>query len=72
MSSERPFSHLSSGGGDQAVDIQRYADALRRGARVIVAIAVVVTVAVVVISKSLPKTYNASATIVYNPSSTVL
>ena len=38
----------------------------------IIAIAVVVTIAVVAISKTLPKTYNASATIVYNPSSTVL
>src|SRR5271166_1784576 len=72
MSSERPFSHLSQGGGDQAVDVQRYADALRRGAWMIIGIAVVVTIAVVVISKTLPKTYDASATIVYNPSSTVL
>ncbi len=71
-SSERPFSHLTPGAGDQAVDIQRYAEALRRGSRWIITIAVIVTVAVVVISKTLPKTYNASATIVYNPSSTVL
>src|ERR1700676_35191 len=71
-SPERPFPPLAPGFADQAVDIQRYAQALRRGSRLIAAIAIVVTVGVVLISKSLPKTYHASATIVYNPSSTVL
>jgi capsular exopolysaccharide synthesis family protein len=71
-SPERPFPQLAAGFGDQAVDIQRYVQALRRGAKLIAAIAIVVTVGVVLISKSLPKTYRASATIVYNPSSTVL
>ena len=71
-SPERPFPPLAPGFSDQAVDIQRYAQALRRGAKLIAAIAIVVTVGVVIFSKTLPKTYHASATIVYNPTSTVL
>src|ERR1700732_709849 len=72
MSSPEPFPPISSGFADQSVDIQRYSEALRRGFRPIAAIAILVTVAVVLGSKTLPKTYNAAATVVYNPSSTVL
>jgi capsular exopolysaccharide synthesis family protein len=58
--------------GDQAVDVRRYFDALRRGAWLIAAIVVVVTVVVVLTSIALPKTYKASARLVYNPSSSLL
>ncbi len=58
--------------GDQAVDVRRYADALRRSAWKIAAVALAVTVVVVVVSKTLPKTYSASARLIYNPSSSVL
>lgn len=64
----------SSAGGfaDQPVDVRRYLDALRRGARVIVAIALVVTVAVALVSRALPKSYGASAHIIYNPTTSPL
>lgn len=71
-SPERPFSHLGTGFADQAVDIQRYIDALRRSARLIAAITIIVTVAVVAISHTLSKSYKASASIVYNPTATLL
>ena len=57
---------------DQAVNVQRYYDALRRGAWLIVAIVVVVTGVVLILSLSAAKTYQASAGIVYNPTTTVL
>jgi capsular exopolysaccharide synthesis family protein len=58
--------------GDQAVDVRRYIDALRRSAWEIAVVAAIVTVVVVGISKSLTKTYSASARLIYNPSSSVL
>ena len=69
---ERSFSPQGAGFGDQAVDVQRYFDALRRNGRTIIAIAVAVTVVVFVFTHLLPKTYRASSTVVYNPNSTVL
>jgi Mrp family chromosome partitioning ATPase len=71
-SPERPFSQPVTGLADQAVDVQRYFDALRRGGRLIAVIAIVVTLAVVLISYSLPKSYKASASVVYNPTATLL
>ena len=58
--------------GDQAVDVRRYVDALRRGLPLIVAVAILVTVVVGAVSSALPKTYNATARLVYNPASSVL
>jgi capsular exopolysaccharide synthesis family protein len=58
--------------GDQAVNSRRYLDALRRGAWLIGVIVVVVTGVVAVVSLIAHKTYSASASIVYNPSSAVL
>jgi succinoglycan biosynthesis transport protein ExoP len=58
--------------GDQAVDVRRYVDALRRGAWLIAAIAIIVTLVVIAVSATLPKTYTASARLVYNPTSSVL
>jgi capsular exopolysaccharide synthesis family protein len=63
---------MPTGFTDQSVDVQRYFDALRRGIWVIVAITAVVSIAVLAISIKLPKTYQASVDIVYNPAATVL
>lgn len=71
-SPDRPLSNPGTGFADQAVDVQRYFAALRRGARLIAAIAIVVTVAVLLISRALPKSYRASASVVYNPTATLL
>ncbi|HYM44595.1 MAG TPA: polysaccharide biosynthesis tyrosine autokinase [Solirubrobacteraceae bacterium] len=71
-SPERPSSPLPTGFADQPVDAQRYLGALRRGIRLIAAIMIVVTVAVLAISLELPKTYRASVDIVYNPAATLL
>jgi capsular exopolysaccharide synthesis family protein len=57
---------------DQAVDVRRYVDALRRGAGLIAVIVVVVTVAVALVSEILPKTYKATANVIYNPATTPL
>jgi capsular exopolysaccharide synthesis family protein len=57
---------------DESVDIQRYAAALRRNWWRILAVVVVVTAAVVAIAYALPKTYSASATVVFNPNATLL
>jgi capsular exopolysaccharide synthesis family protein len=65
-------SQVSNRLGDQAVDVRRYVDALRRGAPLIAALATVVTVVVVAVSSALPKIYAASARLVYNPASSVL
>jgi Mrp family chromosome partitioning ATPase/capsular polysaccharide biosynthesis protein len=58
--------------GDQAVDVRRYFDALRRGSKLIVAIAVIVTVIVALVSTILPKSYQATAHIIYSPANTPL
>ncbi len=63
---------LGQGLADQAVNVRRYTDALARGAWLIAAIVVVVTGIVLAISLTSQKTYQASASIVYNPSSTIL
>jgi succinoglycan biosynthesis transport protein ExoP len=69
---DRPLSSLGTGFADQAVDVRRYFDALRRGAWTIGTIVIIFTVAVVAIARALPKSYQASAQIVYNPTTTVL
>src|SRR5271165_847196 len=58
--------------GDQPIDVRRYVDAVRRGAPLIVAIVIIVTLLVFALSKTLPKTYTASTRLVYNPASSVL
>src|SRR5918992_1515194 len=50
---------------EERVDVRRYLDALRRSRPLIVAIVVLMTGAVVVVSLALPDTYRASARIVF-------
>jgi capsular exopolysaccharide synthesis family protein len=50
--------------GDQPVDVRRYLGALRRGAWLIALIVVPLTLTVLVVSLTLPKTYRATAKIV--------
>jgi Mrp family chromosome partitioning ATPase/capsular polysaccharide biosynthesis protein len=68
----QPQSHPVASFGDQAVDVRRYFEALRRGIKLILLIAVVVTLLVVLISTALPKSYQATAHIIYNPANTPL
>jgi capsular exopolysaccharide synthesis family protein len=70
-SPERPSSPLPTGFSDQPVDAQRYLGALRRGIWLIATIVIVTTLAVLVISLGIPKTYRASTDIVYNPAATL-
>jgi capsular exopolysaccharide synthesis family protein len=65
---ERGLASLS----DQAVDVRRYVDALRRGAWLIALLALVATAVVVAVTESLPKTYSASARLIYNPTSSLI
>jgi capsular exopolysaccharide synthesis family protein len=58
--------------GDEAVDVRRYVDVLRRNARLIAAIVVLVTAVVLAVSSAFPKSYKASARLVYNPTLSVL
>ncbi len=60
------------GFSDQAVDVRRYVEALRRGVPLIVGIVILVTLLVIAVSSALPKTYRTSARLVYNPQSSVL
>ena len=69
---ESPLSSPGTGLADQAVDVRRYFDALRRGAPLIAVIAVVATVVVFLFTHTLPKAYKASSNIVYNPAATLL
>jgi succinoglycan biosynthesis transport protein ExoP len=69
---EHQASNLGTGFSDQAVDVRRYSEALRHGVPLITAIAIVLTSVVIVLSLSLPKTYEASVQIVYNPTATLL
>jgi capsular exopolysaccharide synthesis family protein len=71
-SSEQSFGGLGTGFADQAVNVRRYTDALRRGAWLIAVIVAIVTGIVLIVSLSTHKTYQASASIIYNPVSTVL
>jgi len=72
MSSREPTGRATgSAFADQAVNVRRYVDAIRRGAWLIAVIAVTVTVLVLVISLAAAKIYKASASVVYNPTSTV-
>jgi polysaccharide biosynthesis transport protein len=71
-STETPSPQPGAGFVDQAVDVHRFAAALRRGAWLIAAIVIVMTTVVLVISLALPKTYKASVDIVYNPAATLL
>lgn len=71
-SSEHSNGSLAQGFADQAINVRRYTDALMRGAWLIAAIVVAVTAIVLVISLTTQKTYQASASIIYNPASTVL
>jgi succinoglycan biosynthesis transport protein ExoP len=72
MSSNEPVGGPGPGFADQAINVRRYTDALLRGAWLIAAIVAVVTVVVLAISLATHKTYQASASIIYNPASTVL
>lgn len=71
-SPERPVFPVPAAFADEPVDARRYLDALRRGIWLIVAIAAFVTAAVLAVSLNLPKTYQASTDIVYNPAATEL
>jgi capsular exopolysaccharide synthesis family protein len=58
--------------GDQSVDVRRYVEALRRAALAIGLVAVIVTLIVMIVAETLPKTYEASARLIYNPSSSLI
>ncbi|HEY2767192.1 MAG TPA: P-loop NTPase [Solirubrobacteraceae bacterium] len=73
MSYERELPASSSASfSDQAVDVRRYFDALRGGWKLILGIAVTVTVLVGLLSSLLPKSYQTSGNVIYNPSNTPL
>jgi Mrp family chromosome partitioning ATPase/capsular polysaccharide biosynthesis protein len=50
--------------GEEAIELRRYADALRRGAPLIAALVVALAVSTYLVSKALPKRYTAEARIV--------
>src|SRR5262245_50289585 len=63
----QPFSSHASGrsrGSEEQIEVRRYLDALRRGRWLILGIAAVLTAATALVSTSLPKRYQATATIV--------
>ncbi len=65
------------GGGDgqistEAVDVRRYMEALRRSRRLILAIIVALTGTVLALSLALPKNYEATATLLFQPDTTFL
>src|SRR5438034_1017647 len=67
MSSREPTGRATgSAFADQAVNVRRYVDAIRRGAWLIAVIAVTVTVLVLVISLAAAKIYKASASVGYD------
>jgi succinoglycan biosynthesis transport protein ExoP len=68
----QPPSGPAAGFGDQAVDVRRYFEALRGGIKLICLIAVFVTLVVVLISTTLPKSYQTSGDVIYNPANTPL
>jgi polysaccharide biosynthesis transport protein len=70
-SSGQSTSGLNWGFADQAVDVRRYIDALRRGAWLIATTAILFTTVAVAVSLSLPKSYQASARIAYDPTATL-
>lgn len=72
MSYEHQPGSSSASFSDQAVDIRRYFDALRGGWKLILGIALAVTVLVAGLSSLLPKRYQASGNVIYNPSNTPL
>ena len=53
--------------GDESVDVRRYLDAIRRSSRLILAITVLVSVVVLLVSLLLPPTYQASTQLVFDP-----
>ncbi|MGH3048529.1 MAG: Wzz/FepE/Etk N-terminal domain-containing protein, partial [Gaiellaceae bacterium] len=59
-------------GGEQPLELRRYLDALRRARWGLLAFAVLATAAAVGISTALPKSYTATARILYDPSSGLL
>jgi capsular exopolysaccharide synthesis family protein len=65
-------SSRSQEANDSALDARRYLDALRRNARMIVGIAVLVTVVVVVVTHLSAKTYQTAARVIYNPTASAL
>ncbi len=70
MSFER-FNGAGGGAAEDRVDVHRYLSALNRDRRWIVAVVIAVTVAVFALSLVLPKSYNATATIVLDVQSGV-
>ena len=56
---------------EQPIDVGRYANALRRSKLLIVAIVVVVTGLVLLMSLALPKSYSAKATILFDQGQTL-
>jgi Mrp family chromosome partitioning ATPase/capsular polysaccharide biosynthesis protein len=57
---------------DSRIDTRRYLGALKRNRRLIVVIVVVVTLLVLIVSLVLPKSYSATAKIIYDPESALL
>jgi capsular polysaccharide biosynthesis protein/Mrp family chromosome partitioning ATPase len=53
---------------DESVDVRRYIDAIRRSSRLILAIVLLVSGVVLVVSLLLPSTYQASTQLVFDPS----
>lgn len=69
MYRQRVAADVESGlGTEQPIEVRRHLDALRRSRRMIVTLVVVITGAVVGISLALPKSYTATARILYNAS----
>jgi polysaccharide biosynthesis transport protein len=69
---ERNGRYGSGSADDARIDTQRYLGALKRNRVAMALIIVIVTVVVLIISLVAPKSYSASATIVYNPESVLL
>jgi capsular exopolysaccharide synthesis family protein len=59
-------------GEEQPIELRRHLDALRRSRRLIVGLVVVMTAVALGLSLALPKKYDATATIVFDPSSNAL
>ena len=68
IQSATPRLHALEPAPEQPIDVQRYANALRRSRGLIAAIVIGLTAFVLVLSLMLPKTYTAQATILFDES----
>lgn len=71
IQSATPRLHALEPAPEQPIDVQRYANALRRSRGLIAAIVIGLTAFVLVLSLMLPKTYTAQATILFDESPSV-